>query len=1168
MHAYLNEAFIGKSIFSTTKKVVLTTRNHTFSPNNKKHKFFILTFIAHSQSKNKIHMNTKLLKLGFLKPYKRLAFLMSVSLIMVAFSSNVRAQAPTISYFFPPKGPVGQTVTIFGTNFNTTASNNVVYFGATKAIVNSATATKLTVTVPTCATFSNISVLNTGNSLTAYSKDKFIPIYSPNKTAFVAANFAPIVNYNSGSYSTNNANCVVGDIDGDGKPDVVSTFGSNTAVSVFRNTSTTGTINSGSLAAKVDFATGTNTLGVTLKDLNGDGKLDIVITNTQGSSTIGVLKNTSTIGSINFASVVSYAVGTSPYASSIDDLDGDGRPDIAVANYNSNTISILLNNGTGGAISFATATSITTTGNPRDVQIVDLDGDDKLDLVTANNSNGKLSLLRNITTNGTLSFATAIDVTGGANNNYVIPADMDGDGKVDLVVPALNNNWVAVLKNNSTYGNISFATPMQLATAFPGTINLSVGDIDGDGKLDIAACHPSSLNNSLSIFHNTSTIGSLSFDPRILVNTGATYGDIIADIDGDNKPDIVNTTVTSLASITHNIATATANANLTGLSVSVGTLSPAFSSTTIIYTDTVATNTITLTPTLSDANAQVKINGITVTNNTASNPITINAGSNEINVIVTSTDGTTARTYTVYVYKNPCTTTSSTTDASICSNSSPYVWNGTSYSTSGSYSTTFVGGNAQGCDSVANLNLTITPSPTVTAPANQAVCAGQSVTLSGSGAITYSWNNGVSNDVAFMPSSTITYTVTGTSNGCSNTAQTTVTVNPLPTVNAGADKLICPGTSTSLTASGAVSYSWTGGITNGTSFSPSATTTYVVTGTDANNCSNKDTVVVNVRDLNVASITPVICKGVADTLTAPSGSNYQWKKNGAAMSGKTSRVISLTVIGSYTVTYTDSLCGVKTSPAVVLTLTTPPAKPILAATKASICPGDTTTLYATTSSFKFIWLLGSTTTILSGATSQNYHTATIGTYYVKAVDSFGCRSAVSGAKVIKASVVPVPAMTVANGTLGSKKLTCTNNSGTYQWRLNGSSITGATAKTYTATQTGAYSVRFTNGAGCTATTADTTLTINYTGPKMNQEALASMNNQEDIKVYPNPSSDIFFIEASEATKAIVTDLQGRKVLETNDTHQINLKENPSGIYFLQLMNEEGMLLKTEKIIKQ
>ena len=553
----------------------------------------------------------------------------------------------------------------------------------------------------------------------------------------------------------------------------------------------------------------------------------------------------------------------------------------------------------------------------------------------------------------------------------------------------------------------------------------------------------------------------------------------------------------------------------------------------------------------------------------------------------------------------------STTNTSICSTALPYSWNGLTFNAAGSQ--TYHTNNAGGCDSAVTLNLTVNTAnnnsssvtacnsytwnannqtyttsgtyqvvtgchtetlnltinqgPTVTAPANTTVCAGTSVTLSGTGADSYSWNNGITNGVAFPATTTTTYTVTGTSNGCSNTAQTTVTVNPLPAVNAGPDKTICPGSSTSLTATGAISYAWSGGITNGTTFTPTATTTYVVTGTNANNCFNTDTVVVNVRYLGIVAITPVICKGVADTLTAPTGTNYVWKKNGNVMAGKTTRSIYISVVGNYTVTYTDSLCGVKTLPVIGLALATPPAKPIISATKLTICPNDTTTLYANVIAPKYIWLLNSSTSILSGVTNQSYHMSTPGTYYVKAVDSFGCRSIISGAKVIKAGTVPVPVVTIVNATLGSKKLTCTN-SGTYQWRLNGNNIAGATSNKYIATQSGSYSVRLTNSTGCVAISPDTTLTITYTGPKMNQEALDVMSNQEDIKVYPNPSNDIFYIEAPEATKAIVTDLQGRKVLETNDTHQINLKENPSGIYFLQLMNEEGMLLKTEKLMKQ
>ena len=553
----------------------------------------------------------------------------------------------------------------------------------------------------------------------------------------------------------------------------------------------------------------------------------------------------------------------------------------------------------------------------------------------------------------------------------------------------------------------------------------------------------------------------------------------------------------------------------------------------------------------------------------------------------------------------------SITNTSICSIALPYSWNSLTFNAAGSQTAHFT--NASGCDSAATLNLTVNNvlnntttitacdsytwsvnsqtytssgtyqvvngcstetldltiniTPTVTAPANSAVCVGSSVTLSGSGAATYSWNNGVSNGIAFNPTSTTTYTVTGTTNGCSNTAQTTVSVNQLPTVNAGVDKTICPGTSISLSATGAVSYSWSGGVVNGTSFTPSATTTYVVTGTNANNCSNKDTVVVNIRDLSIGSITPVICKGVADTLTAPSGSNYQWKKNGSNMSGKTTRSIYVAVVGSYSVTYQDSMCGLKTLPAIVLTLKTPPAKPLLYASKAAICPGDSTTLFTNVVATKYIWFLGSTTSVLAGASSINYHTTTIGTYYVKALDSFGCRSAVSGAKVIKANVIPVPVVTVVNATQGAKKLACTN-AGTYQWRLNGNNIAGATAKAFIATQSGAYSVMLTSNSGCTAISSDTTLTINYTGPKMSQEELAVISTAEDINVYPNPSNGIIYIDAKETLKAVIIDLQGRTILESNHVSQLDITGYSNGIYLLQLFNEDGEMVKAIKLIKE
>ena len=134
----------------------------------------------------------------------------------------------------------------------------------------------------------------------------------------------------------------------------------------------------------------------------------------------------------------------------------------------------------------------------------------------------------------------------------------------------------------------------------------------------------------------------------------------------------------------------------------------------------------------------------------------------------------------------------------------------------------YVSNTALSCaDTTVETAITLNPLPTVGAGADQSICAGTSVTLSGLGAQAYAWNNGVSNSAAFTPVSTLTYTVTGTdANGCTNTDQVLVTVKPLPTVSAGADQIVCTGSSTTLSGSGAVSFTWNNGVTDDVAFTP------------------------------------------------------------------------------------------------------------------------------------------------------------------------------------------------------------------------------------------------------------------------------------------------------------------------------------------------------------
>jgi len=206
---------------------------------------------------------------------------------------------PTIASFSPTSGPIGTTVTITGTRFNSTANKNIIYFGGVKASTLSATLTTLTVNLPQEASYAQVSVTDTSTNLTAISTGYFSP-------TFVTSH---IIDYASFALNTDltvvgpATNTLIVDLDGDGKSDVVETNNSSGSMSVLRNLSTTGSI---SFSPKQDFPTGTGTNGADYGDLDGDGKPDIVVANFNAGY-ISVFRNTSVAGAISFASRIVFS---------------------------------------------------------------------------------------------------------------------------------------------------------------------------------------------------------------------------------------------------------------------------------------------------------------------------------------------------------------------------------------------------------------------------------------------------------------------------------------------------------------------------------------------------------------------------------------------------------------------------------------------------------------------------------------------------------------------------------------------------------------------------------------------------------------------------------------------------------------------------------------------
>ncbi|MDD5570625.1 MAG: YCF48-related protein, partial [Bacteroidales bacterium] len=267
------------------------------------------------------------------------------------------------------------------------------------------------------------------------------------------------------------------------------------------------------------------------------------------------------------------------------------------------------------------------------------------------------------------------------------------------------------------------------------------------------------------------------------------------------------------------------------------------------------------------------------------------------------------------------------------------------------YSVTGTDGN--GCTSSAQAIVTVNPLPIITVN-SPSICIGATATLTASGGDSYSWDSGSSdNPLTVNPTITTTYLITGTDgNSCSNTNQTVVTINPLPTITVNSPT-ICDGATATLTASGGDSYSWDSGSTdNPVTVNPSVATTYSVTGTDVNSCSNTAQTVVSVNTLPQAEAgnNQTVCNGESVTLTASGGTDYSWS-NGVSQ--------SVPFTPSFTVTYTVTVSGGNSCTATDNVVVTVNMRPDLGASGGNVCFGKSLEINANNAD-TYTWSNGTT----------------------------------------------------------------------------------------------------------------------------------------------------------------------------------------------------------------
>jgi len=452
------------------------------------------------------------------------------------FISIVAGAQPRVSQFSPGAGPVGTVVTINGSGFSANASSDIVFFGATRAVVSAASGSSLSVTVPAGATYQPISI--TVNGLTGYSAAPFVVTF-PGGQAFVQAGgtrqqdaFEPEIDSSTDLHPNGVA---IADFDGDGKPDIAtannfSIAGKPASISLLRNTGAIGAI---SFASHYEMPADVQTFAIAAGDLDGDGKPDLISCGLY-SQTISVYRNTSSIGSISFAAGIDFPSGHEPFSVVIADIDLDGRPDVIVANNLGGNVSVFRNTTAGGVLSLATPVDLAVGIEPESVAVGDLDGDGLTDVVVTNQGSNNISVLRNTSSPGSISFAPRTDLATNGSPFGVAIGDLDGDNKPEIVVVNNGSSSFSIFRNTGISGSISFDSRIDhLCNISP--YGVALADLNGDGKIDVFV---SSANATVT--QNASSPGTIAFGGQInLFTTLASYSIGIADLDGDGKSDLI-----------------------------------------------------------------------------------------------------------------------------------------------------------------------------------------------------------------------------------------------------------------------------------------------------------------------------------------------------------------------------------------------------------------------------------------------------------------------------------------------------------------------------------------------------------------------------------------------------------------------------------------------------
>lgn len=454
-----------------------------------------------------------------------------IASLLILWCAVGRAQNPTITGVVPLRADVGSTVAIHGAGFSVVAEENAVWCGAVRAHVSFASTSELQFTVPSGASHAPVTVTVAGR--TARSPLPFSPTF-PSNLVFGPGSFSGRMEYSS--VSVGPYRVAAGDIDGDGRPDLVIANYQGNSVAVRRSEVMADSLGIDSFSAEADLGTGFLPVSLALADIDADGMPDMVIGH-QFSAFVSLYMNRSEPGTIQFDARRDVPVNAGFSSIAAVDVDGDGYSDLVVANREGNEVSVCRNMGDPATPTFAAPVVIATGAGPVGLICADWDADGRVDVAVAENSGASMLVARNLSSVGSLAFATALHIPVPGHPTSIAAGDINNDGVLDGVSISDETGQISFLPGTPIPGGISFGVRQDRST-IPHPSAVTLGDVDGDGMLDAAVV---SSTEARVFVHR----GNLQAVPAHL-DAGTSFeivtpslSAVVNDLTGNAKPELI-----------------------------------------------------------------------------------------------------------------------------------------------------------------------------------------------------------------------------------------------------------------------------------------------------------------------------------------------------------------------------------------------------------------------------------------------------------------------------------------------------------------------------------------------------------------------------------------------------------------------------------------------------